>query len=1075
MNATQCPPRDKLSAFLMGRLPEDVLEVVAEHIDQCRTCQGNLPALDTGNDPLLPSLRHASHAPPPHDSDLDRLLAQVKALVEAPSRDVELPTRATGDGLGQIGPYRLLEVLGGGGMGKVYRALHQPLEMLVALKVVRRELAQHPNVLARFQREIKALGKLRHPHIVRATDAGEAAGVLYLVMELVEGIDLHHLVERQGPLPVADGCELIRQAALGLQHAHEHGLVHRDIKPANLMLADDGLLKVLDLGLARVTTDALGAAGLTAPDQVMGTLDYLAPEQAANAHTVDIRADIYSLGCTLYHLLAGRPPYAGSSYAHPVSKLAAHLKAPLPPLRQYRPEVPEVLVQVLTRMTAKDPAERFATPSGVASALAPLAVGSDLARLRTAAALAPAAGRAAPPPTGPGSASTLPEPVPGQGQEAEPVHPRHRWFGAGLAAALLLVAALSFAALHGFFPTSPNSAPSLARGPSTMTGSAQLTSSLETHPKDLPTGGDLPGVKEPPPAKEPDKKEPEKQEPATKIDDTALAEKGVAFLKHYCYRCHGVDYKVPRLNVLDRAGLTAPRAKDALPYLTPGKPDQSLLWQHVGVERDMPPSQPRPTADERQLFRQWIAAGAVFPGRPARPFQSETAIITAILTDLRRVRPGQRRFQRYFTLTHLANNHAGVTDDDLRLYRAALAKLVNSLSWKPDIIRPQAIDGEQTMFRIDLRDLGWDEHDLWKEILKEYPYGLSYRTSNNTDLRKAALELAELSDSDLAYLRADWFIATASRPPLYHTLLQLPKDASELERQLKVNITEDFLRGKLARAGFTTSGVSKQNRLVDRHGAGDGRAYWKSYDFKTNESTGNLVKFPLGPRFAEHPFPRQAFEHAGGEVIFSLPNGMQGYLLVDEQDRRIDTGPIDVVRDVQETAGGPAVVNGLSCLACHKHGVIRFEDKLRNGTAVGGDARDKVEELFHTKEQMDALLDRDEERFLRALEQAIGNFLRIGQDKDKSLKEFPEPIGAIARLYVQDLGLREAALELGIEDPNKLKDIIQQNRELRELGLGTLSNGGTIKRQLWGSREFTVSLFHQVARELGLGTPLVPF
>src|SRR5262249_44240885 len=159
-----------------------------------------------------------------------------------------------------------------------------------------------------------------------------------------------------------------------------------------------------------------------------------------------------------------------------------------------------------------------------------------------------------------------------------------------------------------------------------------------------------------------------------------------------------------------------------------------------------------------------------------------------------------------------------------------------------------------------------------KEVVKAYPYGLTHRKSSQQELRELAQEVYDLADSDLPYLRGDWFVATASRPPLYHTLLGLPTQAQALEQRLEVNVVQDFLRGKLARAAFLTSGVSKQNRLVDRHEAIHG-AYWKSYDFKTNEGSGNLLKHPLGPVFADNPFPRQAFEHAGGELIFNLPNG----------------------------------------------------------------------------------------------------------------------------------------------------------------------------------------------------------
>jgi hypothetical protein len=198
-------------------------------------------------------------------------------------------------------------------------------------------------------------------------------------MEFCDGSDLARLVSRRGALPVADACELVRQAALGLQHAHRHGLVHRDVKPSNLMLTRAGQVKVLDLGLALLHGDRAAEEKMTVTGWVLGTFDYMAPEQASNAHGVDIRADVYSLGCTLYHLLGGRPPFAGART--PLEKVRAHAEAPVPPVRGIRPEVPEALAAVLGRMLAKEPQRRLATPAAVAEALEPFTAGCDPEKL----------------------------------------------------------------------------------------------------------------------------------------------------------------------------------------------------------------------------------------------------------------------------------------------------------------------------------------------------------------------------------------------------------------------------------------------------------------------------------------------------------------------------------------------------------------------------------------------------------------------------------------------------------------------------------------------------------------------
>jgi serine/threonine protein kinase len=303
-----------------------------------------------------------------------------------------------------IGQYRILSQLGVGGMGAVYKALHTKLEKVVALKVLPADRLKDPGAVARFEREMRAVGKLHHPNIVAAHDAGEIGDTHYLVMELVEGIDIGTLLKERGCLPVADACEMIRQAALGLQHAHEHGLVHRDIKPSNLMLAERQgsrvksqgsestspltldaqplTVKILDLGLALLDNNQRELAGeLTSTGQIMGTLDYMAPEQGSDTHAVDIRADVYSLGATLYKLLAGRAPFEGPQYNTPMKKLTALATAEPQPVRELRPDVPPELAAIVHRLLAKSPQQRPTPPAAVADLLRPFAAGADFVRL----------------------------------------------------------------------------------------------------------------------------------------------------------------------------------------------------------------------------------------------------------------------------------------------------------------------------------------------------------------------------------------------------------------------------------------------------------------------------------------------------------------------------------------------------------------------------------------------------------------------------------------------------------------------------------------------------------------------
>lgn len=269
-----------------------------------------------------------------------------------------------------LGSCLLLKPLGEGAMGRVYQARHGKLGQVVALKVIRQERLEHPDAIRRFQREIQAAAQLSHPNVVRAFDADQVGGTHFFVMEYVQGADLARLVKQAGPLSLGRACDCIRQAALGLQHAHEHGLIHRDIKPSNLLVTLDWGVKLLDMGLARVAHPGEASEGsslLTQEGSVMGTPDYVAPEQALDPHSADIRADIYSLGCTLYFLLTGQVPFPGGTLTE---KLLHHQMDEPVSVTVLRPEVPKVLAKVVGRLMAKRPEERWQTPAEVAKVMA---------------------------------------------------------------------------------------------------------------------------------------------------------------------------------------------------------------------------------------------------------------------------------------------------------------------------------------------------------------------------------------------------------------------------------------------------------------------------------------------------------------------------------------------------------------------------------------------------------------------------------------------------------------------------------------------------------------------------------
>ncbi len=280
-----------------------------------------------------------------------------------------------------FGPYQLVRALPGGGMGVVYEAVHPLLRRKVALKTLKPQRQGVAKLVVRFRRELAALGNLDHPNLVRASDAGELDGRPYLVMDFVEGIDLHRLISRLGPLPVAEACAVAQQVARGLHYLHEQKLVHRDVKPSNLMLTPDGTVKILDLGLALMHADHPAHETMSDTGLVLGTGDYMAPEQAKDAHRVDIRADLYSLGCTLYKLLTGQPPFSGPDYDTAGKKMLAHAQDPPPPIQQRRLDLPDALAALVHRLLEKDPAQRFQDPREVVLALEPFCPGADLSGL----------------------------------------------------------------------------------------------------------------------------------------------------------------------------------------------------------------------------------------------------------------------------------------------------------------------------------------------------------------------------------------------------------------------------------------------------------------------------------------------------------------------------------------------------------------------------------------------------------------------------------------------------------------------------------------------------------------------
>ncbi len=370
MNAPQAlhPTDQTLSSYGMGKLDDASAESVNQHLESCPDCRRRVAELSS--DSFLGRLRGAQgrpDSPAPVVSSMAGL-----SMLDAGPRSLVPPAACTlPPGLADHPDYEVLRELGRGGMGVVYLAENKIMGRKEVLKVVSSHLINRRGVLDRFLAEIRNAAKLHHPHVVTAYAAIRMGESLVLAMEYVEGLDLARMVQAKGPLPVANACAFIGQAALGLQHAHEHSMVHRDIKPSNLMLTRDGkraLIKVLDFGLAKIRSEGSTDRSLTNDGQMLGTPDYIAPEQISNARKADIRADIYSLGCTFYYLLTGGPPFHADSL---YELFQAHHSMEATPLNLARPEVPAELAAVVSKMMAKEPERRFQEPKGVAQALKP--------------------------------------------------------------------------------------------------------------------------------------------------------------------------------------------------------------------------------------------------------------------------------------------------------------------------------------------------------------------------------------------------------------------------------------------------------------------------------------------------------------------------------------------------------------------------------------------------------------------------------------------------------------------------------------------------------------------------------
>ena len=388
-----------------------------------------------------------------------------------------------------------------------------------------------------------------------------------------------------------------------------------------------------------------------------------------------------------------------------------------------------------------------------------------------------------------------------------------------------------------------------------------------------------------------------------------------------------------------------------------------------------------------------------------------------------------------------------ISDTQLENLRRGVRKLLNSLSTGPQVAKFAEIGPGKTLFRVRLRDLGWDAA-LWDQVASHFPQAIDTGT---------AAALAGACQTSVPILRADWLAATATRPPLYHDILRIPKTQHELEKQFGIDSVANLQAGEAMRAGLVKSGVSLSNRMVERHPmrVRDG-GYWATYDFKSSQGRGNLLAFPLGPEKARLAGGQHAFQHAVEEIIFALPNGLHGYVLADPLGNRLDgAAPTDIVGDRGNVTGRVEITNGLSCIVCHDRGMKEIASPdaiLPLASRFSPDEQRLIERLHPEAKKFQEILDGDRARFVSALKSADAEPM-VGQ---------PEAVGALAALFDGQVTLEVAAAELCLR-PEEFRRRLDDQPQLFTIKI-TLRDGGSLQR------EHFLDEFPSLVQRLGLGT-----
>ncbi len=528
-----------------------------------------------------------------------------------------------------------------------------------------------------------------------------------------------------------------------------------------------------------------------------------------------------------------------------------------------------------------------------------------------------------------------------------------------------------------------------------------------------------------------------------------------------CFKCHGDKKVAGDLRILDCQSLVAKN------LVALGNPEKSELFKRIAAKKSddmMPPEElPRLAPGEIALIHDWIAGNA---GTVTPVTKEDVAIVAklgaeyildSIYQDVHRLKPADREYVRYLSFTHILV--AGATSEQLEIQREALFKVVNHMTWSANLVAPVAIERTNTIYRIDLRQLGWNhlvyganaksdysKTNLFDLALLEYPYGIIYDRSLAYKSLLAEYFPYTHQVRPIAYVRSDWFCSVAAQPPLYHDFLRLPEKLEYLEYGLGVRSQYDLDNYKAVRAGMGVSGVSRNNRVVERHSQKYG-TYWKSFDFKTSSAQENMYKDPID------------LHETGGEMVFSLPNGLHGYYVCTAKGDRLDEAPIDIVTD--KFAANKTVRNGLACMRCHGGlGLQTFKDTVRPvlKTIQGnpGFLVDRALHLYPEQKFMDRLFSADTQRFSERMKLLVPKPV------------IDEPLTPVSHNFLDEpINLAQASAEMGRAEPGDLQGVFRLP-QFAQLGLAPLAVGGEIRRDSWED------YYDRVVRQMGIGVPIVP-